>query len=270
MRYLGTALMALILAAPVFANSVDLGGEPPTYDPPQAGPVWTEPTDSVVLHNNGPLSTGPCGADSESRLQSTSLGMNVLGFSATAAFRVADNFTVPAGACWDISSVTLFAYQTTAPTNPSPITSVSYQIWLGRPGDGGSVVIFGDTSTNRLTSSAWSRIYRTTETTSCATNRAVHASVCSGGVQLTGGNYWIEWLFVGNPALGGPFNPPVTIVGQCVTGNGRQLTVSSGVWADLIDTLSGCAQDLPFIIEGTQCATPVASSTWGAIKAVYR
>ena len=61
---------------------------------------------------------------------------------------MADDFTISSLAGWQIDQITFFAYQTDAPTSPSPITGVYYQIWDGSPDDPGSVVVYGDLLTN--------------------------------------------------------------------------------------------------------------------------
>ncbi len=275
MRYLAIAVLACAFAAiPAWAanTGVDDDATAVWNVPPEEGSVWTEPLDSVTLYDNGPFRTGPCGANFESQLQDASLGMTVFGFGhqQSANNRVADDFTVPAGACWQIDAITFFAYQTGAGTGASTMTAVNYQIWSGRPGDGGSVVIFGDTSTNRLGSSTWSQTYRTLQSAPCgATNRPIFANVCAAGVQLNGGTYWIDWQTAGSASFSGPWANPLVILGQCVTGNGRQSI--AGVWGPLNDGgPQACSQGLPFIIEGRECATAVEASTWGAIKSIYQ
>jgi hypothetical protein len=133
---------------------------------------------SVVLFDNGPLvnspGTGAGGAD-ESRLQDSSLGMNVFGFTAsdTTVFRVADDVTVPAGG-WSTDEVVFFAYQTGSSTT-STFDNLTYRVWDGEPGGLGSSVVLGDTTTNRLLSGTWTGIYRTLESTPGGTVRPIMA-----------------------------------------------------------------------------------------------
>ena len=81
--------------------------------------------------------------------------MGTYGFGAqlSAGNRVADDFTVTDAAGWAIDTITFFAYQTVSGTT-STITSLNLQIWDGPPNAGGTV-IWGDTTTNILTSTTW-------------------------------------------------------------------------------------------------------------------
>ena len=113
------AIVALV-AMPVWA---DQAFEPSTVTgvgvpPDPFAPVWSGPR--AELFDNGPVlthtGTGVGGAD-ESWLQTT-LGMGIYGFghAQSAGYRVADQFTIPAGETWDITNVTFFAYQSFAGT----------------------------------------------------------------------------------------------------------------------------------------------------------
>ncbi len=222
---------------------------------PDGLPNWTPP--GTVLYENGELvnsaGTGVGGAD-ESVLQNVSLGMNTLGFGHQAAAdnRVADNFTVPAGG-WTIDGFVFFAYQTGSSTT-STMTAVNYQIWDGPPGAGGSV-IYGDVSTDQMASTEWSGVYRVTETTTGgATNRPIMAQVTTaslgGTLQLPAGTYWVDWQTDGT--LGsGPWAPPVSENGVCVTGDGLQSLNDGVTYNPANDSGAGaCQQDFPFFILG--------------------
>ncbi|MCA9940455.1 MAG: hypothetical protein KC418_17575, partial [Anaerolineales bacterium] len=206
-----------------------------------------------VLYDNGPLvncaGCGAGGAD-ESVLQSTTLLMSTLGFGHqfTVGNRIADDFTISDPDGWNIDQITFFGYQTNAPTNPSPITGVYYQIWDGPPNDPGSSVIFGDTGTNRLTNSTWANMYRVSETTQGTTGRAVFANVASAGVTLPAGTYWLDWQTDGSASYSGPWAPPITINGETTTGNAMQYT---GTWGPANDGGTLTQQGFPFIIEGS-------------------
>ena len=206
-----------------------------------------------VLYDNGPLvncaGCGAGGAD-ESVLQSTTLLMSTLGFGHqfTVGNRIADDFTISDPDGWNIDQITFFGYQTNAPTNPSPITGVYYQIWDGPPNDPGSSVIFGDTGTNRLTNSTWANMYRVSETTQGTTGRAIFANVASAGVTLPAGTYWLDWMTDGSASYSGPWAPPITINGETTTGNAMQYT---GTWGPANDGGTLTQQGFPFIIEGS-------------------
>ena len=202
---------------------------------------------AVLLYDNGPLVThsgaGFGGADA-SALQQLDLGMTTLGFAAQLAGpnRVADDLTVPDGG-WSIDEIVFFAYQTNS-TTTSTITSVNFRIWDGMPGDSGSNVVFGDTTTNRLVSSSWSNIYRVSDTNLSNQQRPVMAVTAEAGLSLDPGTYWLDWQLDGTlPA--GPWVPPITIPGQTTTGNAYQ-QLGPAEWVPAVDLATQAQQGLPF------------------------
>ena len=215
------------------------------------------------LFNNGAFvtSTGNgTGGANLSMLQSTSLGMGTLGFghqSGTANNRVADDFVVPAGG-WTLNCAVFYAYQTGS-TTTSTITAVNVRIWDGPPGAMGSNIVFGDATTNRMTASAWTNAYRVTETSATDTTRPIMAQTINlGGLNLAAGTYWIDWQTTGSLASG-PWAPPISIIGQAVTGNGQQFTGGTSAWAAAVDGGTGTpAQGLPFLLLGP-VGTPTLS-----------
>jgi hypothetical protein len=215
------------------------------------GPLFPTSNMDAVLYDNGPLVTHPgasCQGLDASALQNTSLQMNVYGFGWTGAFRLADDFVVPAGQTWNVTGFELFAYLTNA-TAPS-YTLATIQIWNGPPGGAGSAVIFGDTTTNRLAPPAtFTNTFRPLEgTIGTECIRRVQRLQCNLAATLPAGTYWVD---IGGGAAG--FMPPVTILGQ--TGkpgaNGKQF---NAVWGNLVDTgatgTSQFLQDIPFLVIG--------------------
>ncbi|MCB1643376.1 MAG: DUF11 domain-containing protein, partial [Xanthomonadales bacterium] len=246
---------SLLLSNFAFAQASDDVPAGPEAQPPYVSPssIWVR--GPGVLYDNGPLAnsagTGGGGAD-ESVLQNTSLGMNTLGagHQVLNSNRVADDFTVPVGG-WLVDSFTFFAYQTGS-TTTSTMTAVNFQIWDGVPGVAGSNVVFGDTTTNRMTATAFSNIFRVTETTTgVAVDRPIMAQTAGGlNLNLPAGTYWVDWQTDGSLASG-PWAPPITINGQTVTGNALQ-SLAGGAYDPLLDTGTGTpAQGLPFIINGS-------------------
>ncbi len=230
-------------------------GTPTEAGPAASGPIWRAP--AAVLYDNGPLVTNPgagAGGADASALQTAVLGNTVgFGHQLTAGNRIADDFVV-GGSGWLINTVTFFAYQTNSPTT-STITAVNVRIWDGPPGAPGSNVVFGDTTTNRLVSSTFTNIYRTTDTALTANNRPIMANEVAINTFLPPGTYWFDWQSDGSLASG-PWAPPVTLLGQ--TGkpgaNGLQFT---GAWAPALDTGNSVQQDFPFVIDGlADCASP--------------
>lgn len=231
--------------------------------------IFINPAAAIVLYDNGPLvnspGTGAGGAD-ESTLQ-TGLGMTTYGFGHQVAlgYRVADDFQVTDADGWDLTTITFFAYQTGS-TTTSTITQVNLRIWDGIPGAVGSNVIFGDTTTNIMSNTQWSNIYRVLDTASGNTDRPIMANTVDVNTHLDQGTYWLDWSTDGT--LGsGPFAPPITITGQATTGNGLQSTDGAGVtYGDAQDGGTVTPQGFPFIIEGDLVSAAIPTlSEWGVI-----
>jgi len=162
---------------------------------------------------------------------------------------VADAFTVPAGG-WTIDSITFYAYQTSAPSTPSPITGLYVQIWDGPPDNATSSVVWGDLTTNRLNDTSFSNIQRDADDATCSDDRYIFANTALVGTSFALGTYWIDWMTDGNSSYSGPFVPPVPILGQTTTGNA--LLCDAGVWSLASDSEP---QALPFSIRGPECLT---------------
>lgn len=272
MRLLGIALALLLIAAPAMAvqqASEDVGA-PVGYDSQPTAPMWGGP--AAVLYDNGPLITHPGGgfAGADASVLQTGLGMGTYGFGHqfSLCYLVADDFTVPAGDTWNIDGITFFAYQTGSGTFSS-ITGVYFKIFSGPPP--GGAVVYGDFTTNRMTGTSWSNIYRTLDTDrTTATSRPVMANVtATPGLSLGGGTYWIAWMTSGT-GTSGPWAPPVTVLGSLGSGNGMQSLDCGASFAPVTDGGTFTPQDFPFIIEGNRGGTATEASTWGALKGLYR
>ena len=213
-----------------------------------------------VIYDNGPLvnsaGTG-IGGEDESVLQTVTLGLNSLGagHQFLNGNRVADDFTV-AGGDWEIESIDFYAYQTGE--TASTITAVNLRIWDGVPAAPGSNIVFGDDTTNLMTSTGNTGILRVTETTTGTTNnRQIAVSNVAVGITLSPGTYWLDWQSDGSGASG-PWAPPITINGQAITGNALQSVDAGVTYADLLDTGTGTPQQgLPFVVYGTLPPPPI-------------
>ena len=208
---------------------------------------------TTVLVNNGPLITHPgqgAGGNNASIITTgTAPGFN---HAASAFFRVADNFTVPAGELWQVDSVFFYAYQTGS-TTTSTITSVNVRLWRGAPDSAGSELVFGDTTTNRMIRTRFSGIYRVADSTTNITNTErpiMVQTVNLGGTTLTAGTYWLDWQTAGS-LTSGPWVPPVSIVGQPVVpgANARQRNAAR-VWNNALDGANPI--EFPFVLHGTR------------------
>jgi hypothetical protein len=177
--------------------------------------------------------------------------MNTLGFGHQVlnGNRVADDFVIADPDGWHIDEIVFYAYQSFSPTT-STITAVNLRIWDGPPGGGGAV-IWGDTTTNVLTSTTFSNIFRVTETTGGGVDRPIMENRVLVDADFPAGTYWLDWQTDGSLASG-PWAPPVTITGQAATGNALQsLTDNGATWAPAVDSGTGTPQQgLPFVIEG--------------------
>lgn len=230
-----------------------------------SAPRWERP--EAVLYDNGPLVTHPgggAGGADASRLQNSSLLMTTLGFGnqLLAGNSMADDFVVT-GSGWYINQFTFFAYQTNSGTT-STITGVYYRIWDGDPTLPGSTIIYGDLTTNRLTNTAWSNIYRESETSLGSTARPIMANIAAAGVFLQPGDYWVEWITDGSLASG-PWAPPITINGQTTTGNAYQN--QNGLWVVANDGGSLTPQGMPFIVEGS-VGCPSSDVPWLSVTPI--
>ena len=198
---------------------------------------YTPSNTDAILWDNGTIinspGTGAGGAD-ESVIPS---GGSSYGFAMNQAgpYSVADDFTV--GTSWTVTSVTFQGYQTNSGTT-STFTGAYFRIYDGDPSSGGTV-IWGDLTTNLMTSTNFSGIYRVNAPGE-GTARPVMNIICDGlNISLAPGTYWIEWATTGSVASG-PWVPNTA----AAVGNSIQNT---GSWAGLVNP---GAIDLPFIISG--------------------
>ncbi|MBL8896424.1 MAG: hypothetical protein JNM84_02295 [Planctomycetes bacterium] len=261
-------LVALAAALVGPAAGQDRDGQDPAESAPHR-PAARAANDStegtpLLLHDNGSFVTstgnGPSGADL-STLQ-TSLAMGAYGFTVAhiTNSRIADEFSVPPGRMWHIEELSFFAYELGS-TSTSSFTDLRFQIWDGTPGDAGSRVVYGDLSTNALSSTEWTRAYRVSENIPTSTSRPI--MVCkatpAGGFFLGEGSYWIEFA-MGASIASSLFMPPVTILGQTTTGNA--LVSSSTTWRALIDSGTGTNQGAPFLLRGDDLPVASFDSKW--------
>ncbi|HRY32518.1 MAG TPA: GEVED domain-containing protein [Bacteroidales bacterium] len=205
-----------------------------------------------LIYDNGPLvnspGTGFGGAD-ESILQG-GLGMTLLGSNNSLAnlYRHADEFVVPPYQTWNITGASFYCYQTNS-TTTSTINQLNFRIWNGTPP--GGTVVFGDATTNRLSATAFSNIYRVSNTTSGNTQRPIMKNDCNIPTLTLGpGTYWVDWQ-TGGTLASGPWTPCITINGQTTTGNALQYVNSSSTWQNVLDEGSMTQQGLPFKLYGS-------------------
>ena len=236
MRTLFTLILTtLLLAIPAIASEDDTGAE--------------EDVSIIVLCDNGPFissyGTGVDGAD-ESVMCDPDWAL-----SFDSAFRrdhrLADDFEVPEGEIWEITSITLYGFQSDCGP-PSTFIGSYIEIFDGPPETGTSV--WGDLSTNVLTSTTWSNCYRVkTSNSGTDTYRPIMVNVSefSDPITLTAGTYFLCWLQEGSDSSPSQ-NPPVTINGVIDTGNA--LAYVDEAWIPAADHTGGL-KGMPFVIQGT-------------------
>lgn len=239
-----------------------------------------------ALYNNGSFTTGntarrgtiaPDGflwSESQSDTGSTTETNSVLGFGATAfGVSLADDFTIPAGQTWRISSVSAWGFFAGWTASQSPFSGGSIRIWNGRPGDAGSTVIFGDTTTDRLLSSTRANAYviANSDTPSPGVTPGLTRELwenkfsVSPTLSLGPGTYWVEFA-TSTYSNGAQFYRNVISPGNRTRPgwNARQFSFSSNTWADVLDGGSPSSapdvpQDIAFIVRGTVATNNNAS-----------
>ena len=246
---------ALSLCAGASAQGADeLGAPAPAPSAAYAQP-FNGAQNLAVLYDNGPWITGVGNGAGGADTSEIEGGFNTFGYGTqqTIPIRIADDFVVPTGETWNLTSMTWRGYQTGSTTAGS-ITAATVQIWNGAPGTMGATVVAGDTTTNRLTGQVWSGVYRVTATTLTNSQRPVMdiAIDMSWAPALATGTYWVDVGLAGSLASGPWSNPTVP---SSPTDNGRQFQTATG-WVQIADGTSGQPQDFPFVLEGTGGGCP--------------
>lgn len=250
--------LCLICTATVTAQQQELAddsvNETVSVAPPNYETVATVPVSQnrgALVWDNGAHFNIP-GSPNISQLQNTTLGQTTLGGgcynTAVGNFSIADDFTLTS--TYEITSIDFYGYQTNAPTAPPAVTGVVLQIWDDDP-SGAGTIIYGDLTTDVGTGSAWSDTYRESET-SPGTTRAIYiVNAAVTGLTLDPGTYWLDWQFIGDAGLSGPWQPPVVELNVVLPGNAQQS--NAGVYGPWLD--GGAAADpldAPFQIYGTE------------------
>lgn len=212
-----------------------------------AGYTWSE------LQNN-------TGNTTESN---TSLGLGGTFSSAAASFFIADDFTVPVGATWQITTIDFFGYQTGYTGTTSPFNTVRVNIFSSDPSVAGAVSVYGDDTTNRFSAAADANMYRTGNTmvplvTTPGTTRKIWKVTASTPATLAAGTYWVKYQLQNVVPASSGFLPPVTIVGNrgLPTFNAKQFDAILGTWVPIADlgnpaTAPDYPLDMPFVITFT-------------------
>lgn len=230
-----------------------------------------------TIYSNGGIVTNPgagsFGADvSQASVTANSGGSSAFLSGTGPGFRIADNFTIPVGETWTITSISNLLYITsTAGTygNPptSPITSINLNIWNGNPSLGTSSIVASSTA---LGTATWTNIYRTFNGTLVNDQRPVFdVQATFPSVVLTSGTYYMDIQAAGTSPNGtttvfmpfvmtAPGGVPTTTVGDAL-----QMSVA-GVWA--LTSVGSALQpvEFPFSVQGSIAAVP-EPATYGLI-----
>lgn len=208
----------------------------------------------------------------------------------TSSFQLGDNFVVPAGQQWNITSFDFFAHQNSYTGTTIPVDQLRIQIWNGDPSLPASAVLVGDMTTNVLdtpNSAGNTFIYRIASSIignpilAPNTNRKVWKIKGTITTTLNSGNYWVVYQF---HAIndGSIFVPSVTVEGTrtAIGWNAKQNFVANTIpeivlgWANVIDTgdpdtAADVPQDLPFSINGTISNLSTLENDFSASVQVY-
>lgn len=177
-------------------------------------------------------------------------------------FRAADDFVVSAPT--HVTGVSVYVYQTGS-TTTSPITFGNLRIWSGFPEAATSTLVFGDTTTNHMTSTNWTNAYRYS---SIDASRPIMEVNLGRVVDLAPGTYYVDFTTMGSSSFTGPWAVPITIPGLLVTGNAVQRVNGPNQWQPINDSSSATevyGQGLPFKVNYTTGSiTPVELKSFTA------
>ena len=253
---------AVLLAAPSTAQDLDVASQASGVGLP-AGPNPSGGGYASLLHDNGPFVSGIGVGFAGANVSIVESGYNTYGYnhSSSAGYRVADDFTVPAGATWTLTGMHWFAYQTGSTTS-STLTSVTVQLWSGSPAAGGTLLA-GDSTTNRLGTAQFTNVYRVMSSALTSNLRPIMncAVDMSWAPPLGPGTYFLDVQAAGSLSSG-PLGIPK--VPRGLSDNALQynpITPPGGGWVPLADGLSLLQQDLPFKLEGSVLIDPIVYCT---------
>jgi hypothetical protein len=191
---------------------------------------------------------------------------NAFGFpmAQSAGNWVAEDFIIPPSTTWAIDSIIVYGYQTQATANTTSTFTGGYaMLYNGVPGAISTMVVGGDSTTNRFANSSYTGIQRVDTITNTT-------GVFGGGyrlimrVAMTGfsnilaaGNYWLAWSTTGSVSSGPWANLKVVAGTPSPTNptsqNGR-IRGANAVWAAVRDSLTastpGQAVGFNFLLKG--------------------
>ena len=149
-------------------------------------------------------------------------------------YYLADDFTV--NTATSLTEIEVYGYQTGS-TTESTFTGLYAMILSGNPMEGTVDTIWGDMTTNLMTSTSFTNCYRGSDGQTTGTTRPIMAVTASGlNINLAAGTYWLVYGMTGTLSSG-PWAVPYS---DPVVGNmGDGLQYSSNGWTALTDSGSG-------------------------------
>ena len=208
-----------------------------------------------------------------------SLYENVVG----GQFRVADDFTVPAGCSWVVSKLKIFNYRTGFTTGTF-LNNANFKIWLGAPNAGGTVVFSGTTTMTYsdqipITATTTGNVYRIFNTvvapttggalTAPGTTRRIHMVTMTPTTPITlpPGTYWVDYQVITPATTNTSFGPSTTHEGVRGVAGANALQFQTAGWVGPIaDTGqpagagASVTQDMPFMLTGKWVCKPTEAS----------
>ncbi|MFT3911040.1 MAG: hypothetical protein QM737_16595 [Ferruginibacter sp.] len=194
---------------------------------------------NAQVFTNGNLSTGATASTGDAApagytWSEVQAGNGNAGYAASVlnGFTVADDFDVTCGT-WDITKFTCYSYSTGYAGTTSPVIDLRVQIFNTDPSVGTPVPIFGNLTTNVLTSSTDAGMYRIFNATP-GTQRLIWKNEFTfpTALSLPIGHYWVEWQVDVDPTLTSNFSPASTVIGTVTQpgNNAMQHDIGGGVW----------------------------------------
>jgi hypothetical protein len=243
----------------------------------------TSSVKAQLSYNNGLISTGTLTksgvaaptvpsqhewSECQNNTGNTTQSNNIFGFDGyfngfNTDLRVFDDFTIPFGQTWNISSVDAFCYQQNFLGNSAPLDVFRVRIWSGFPYLVTSTVVSGNMTTNVLDTSNSQDMFTlrisNTQIPSPGTppeeTRRIWRIRGNITANLSAGVYWIEYQ--GRAINNAIFKfIPTTTIGSRGNGNANQYNVISNTFSSLSDTgnpfsAPDIQQDLAFRINYT-------------------
>jgi Secretion system C-terminal sorting domain len=231
-------------------------------------------SNAQLLYSNGNLNTGTylnngtacTPGKTWSELQSKGNIANItLGFGTNNNIQLADDFMVPNGQTWNITSIDVFVmYQYNLTPVPADFDNLFVEIYNVDPATSGAIPIFGNMTTNvvNLSNSGTENLLRTRNTSYPSGPITYDFEIlklkASISTTLPSGQYWIVYKCY---ETGFP-NSTVISSPSVIVNNSRGLPTANaktkygGVWSPLLDTgfpssAADVQQELPFKVNGT-------------------